>query len=88
MDPGPPLPDDNRQFAGELELDDPTLSDPGKQVATAYGAVGGVRPYAQRWTFFVGNDGKIGYIDKTVGVAAVGKDVAEWLAALSVATRK
>ena len=73
------VPDDNKRFAEELGLDYP---------ATAYGVVGGVRPYAQRWTFYIGRDGKILYIDKTVSVATAGKDVAERLAALGVEKRK
>jgi peroxiredoxin Q/BCP len=80
--------DDNKRFAESLELDYPILSDPDKQVATAYGVVSGARPYAQRWTFYIGKDGKILYIDKTISVTSAGKDVAERLAALGVEKRK
>ncbi len=57
-------PEDNKKFAESLGLDFPILSDPGKQVATAYGVVTPERQFAQRWTFYIGVDGKILYIDK------------------------
>ena len=80
--------DDNRKFAESLDLDYPILSDPGKQVAAAYGVVNSLRPYAQRWTFYIGKDGKILYIDKNINVASAGKDVADRLVALGVEKRK
>ena len=80
-------PDENKKFAESLDLDYPILSDPGKQVAAAYGVVSAVRPFAQRWTFYIGKDGKILYIDKSISVASAGKDVADRLAALGVAQK-
>ena len=59
-------PDVNKKFAESLELDYPILSDPGKEVARAYGVVSGERTVAMRWTFYIGKDGKILYIDKEV----------------------
>ena len=81
-------PEDNKRFAEELELDYPLLSDPGKQVAAAYGVVTPERQYAQRWTFYIGVDGKILYVDKKVSVATAGKDIAARLAELGVARKK
>lgn len=79
-------PDTNKQFAQELGLDFPVLSDPDRQVASAYGvdSPGG----ALRWTFFIGPDGRILYIDKQVNVVAHGRAIAEKLAELGVARRK
>jgi peroxiredoxin Q/BCP len=77
-------PDTNKKFAESLELDYPILSDPGKDVARAYGVVGGDKAYASRWTFYIGRDGKILYIDKSVSPAAHGKDVVERLKALGI----
>ncbi len=78
-------PDVNKKFAESLDLDYPILSDPGKEVARAYGVVSGDRTTAARWTFYIGKDGKILYIDKAVSPAAHGKDVVERLKALGVA---
>ena len=77
-------PDTNRKFAESLDLDYPILSDPGKEVARAYGVVGGDRTMASRWTFYIGKDGRILYIDKKVNAAAHGQDVVERLKALGV----
>jgi len=77
--------DDNKKFAESLEVDYPILSDPGKQVASAYGVVTPERPLAQRWTFYIGIDGKILFIDKSVHVTTAGADVAAKLAELGVA---
>lgn len=76
--------DTNKKFAESLGLDYPLLSDPGKQVARAYGVVAGDKEYASRWTFYIGKDGRILYIDKHVSPAAHGKDVVERLKALGI----
>lgn len=81
-------PDVNAEFAKSLELDFPILSDPAKTVATAYGVVGGERPFAQRWTFYIGADGKILAIEKKIAVATAGKDVAAKLTELGVGKKK
>ena len=69
-----------------MEADYPILADPSKDTAKAYGVLGtfGV---ANRWTFYVGVDGKIQYIEKSVKVATAGPDVAAKLADLKVAKR-
>ena len=74
----------NKQFADGLQLDFPLLSDPGKQVATAYGVLAGGRPMASRWTFYIGPDGKILYVDRAIKTATAGQDIAAKLAELGV----
>jgi peroxiredoxin Q/BCP len=64
------------------------LSDPTKQVATAYGVVDADQPFASRWTFYINLDGRIMFIDKKVSPAAHGKNVAAKLAELGVARRR
>ncbi len=68
-------------------LDFPILSDPDKSVAQTYGVVHENRPNPERWTFYIGKDGKILYIDKEVKTAAHGKDVAAKLDELKVAKK-
>jgi len=77
-------PETNRKFAESLELDYPILSDPGKQVARAYGVLAPVGGYAQRHTFYIGADGKILYIERDVSPRTAGADVAARLEALGV----
>lgn len=74
----------NKKFADSLELDYPILSDPGKEIAKAYGVIIGDKAYASRWTFYIGKDGKILYIDKQVSPASHGKDVVERIKALGM----
>jgi thioredoxin-dependent peroxiredoxin len=81
-------PDVNAEFAKSLDLDFPILSDPGKQVASAYGVVNAERPLAFRWTFYIGADGKILAIEKKIAVATAGKDVAAKLTELGVGLKK
>jgi peroxiredoxin Q/BCP len=54
----------NKAFAESLGADYPILSDPEGKVANDYGVLKGNR--AQRWTFYIGKDGKILAIDKDV----------------------
>jgi peroxiredoxin Q/BCP len=81
-------PEVNKKFADSLEVDYPILSDPDKTVATAYGVVTGDKAYASRWTFYIGKDGKILYIDKKVNPASAGPDVAAKLGELGIPKRK
>jgi thioredoxin-dependent peroxiredoxin len=76
--------DVNKKFAESLELDYPILSDPGKEVAKAYGVIAGDKAYASRWTFYIGVDGKILHIDKEVKVGAAGQDVVQRLRTLGI----
>jgi len=54
----------NKRFATEHEADFPILSDPEKQVAGPYGVLPNPAGRARRWTFYIGGDGKILYIEK------------------------
>ena len=69
-------------------MDYPLLSDPTKAVATAYGVVDEDQPFPSRWTFFIGLDGRIMYIDKQVNPATHGKMIAAKLSELGVPRRK
>lgn len=74
----------NKRFAESLELDYPILSDPDKKTAEAYGVVTSERQLPFRWTFYIGKDGKILAIDKSVKTGSHGEDVAAKLKALGV----
>lgn len=78
----------NTKFAAEHKADFPILADPEKKVATAYGVirtdVPPERQLAQRWTFFIGPDGKIVDIDKKVSAKTAGTDLAARLETLGV----
>ena len=71
------------------EADFPILSDPTKETATAYGVLspGGT---ANRWTFYIGKDGKILAIDKDVSkkVATSAEDMAAKLGELNVDAKR
>jgi thioredoxin-dependent peroxiredoxin len=77
-------PETNKKFAEELGLTYPILSDPAKKVARAYGVITGDRPYPSRWTFYIGRDGKILYIDKQVNPATSASDILARLKALGI----
>jgi peroxiredoxin Q/BCP len=81
-------PEENKKFAKSLELDYPILSDPSKKVAEAYGVVHEKRPLAERWTFYIGEDGKILHIDKNVLAKSHGKDISAKLKELGVEEKK
>ena len=78
----------NTKFAKSLNLDYPILSDPEKKVARVFGVVDDKRPNPYRWTFYIGKDGKILHIDKSVKTKTHGQDVAKKLAELKVAKKK
>ena len=74
----------NKRFAEQEGADFPILSDPGKQVATAYGVLnaGGT---ANRWTFYIGGDGRLLFIDKgRTQTAAAGETLTTKLEELAV----
>lgn len=73
----------NTRFAKEHEADFPILANPEKDVATAYGVLSPAG-MARRWTFYIGPDGKILYIDKAVSTGTAGEDLARKLAELGV----
>jgi len=80
--------DENRKFAQSLGLDYPLLSDPTKRVASAYGVVDADHPFASRWTFYIGTDGRIRFIDKQVSPGSQGKTITDKLAELGVPKRR
>ena len=78
--------DTNTRFAKEHEADFPILSDAAKTTGTAYGVLG-TTGTARRWTFYIGPDGKILFIDKMVRTATAGEDLAKKLEELGVKKR-
>jgi peroxiredoxin Q/BCP len=71
-------PEDNKRFAEEEQADFPMLSDPEMKVADAYGVLPAPSPmnpagprYAKRWTFYIGPDGVIQYIEKAQSLQMV-----------------
>jgi peroxiredoxin Q/BCP len=80
-------PETNRAFAQSLGVDYPLLSDPSRTVASAYGVVDPDQPFASRWTFYIGADGRIAYIDKHVRPGTHGEAIAAKLAELGVSRR-
>ena len=72
----------NKRFATEHDADYPILSDPEKPVANAYGVLG-TTGLARRWTFYIGPDGRILFIDKAVRAANAGEDMAVKLGELA-----
>ena len=80
--------DRNREVAEVLELEHPILSDPEKRIADAYGVLAGGRRTAARWTFYIGVDGRILYIDRAVIADGHGEDVPARLEALGIPRAK
>jgi thioredoxin-dependent peroxiredoxin len=76
--------EDNTGFAEKERADFPILSDPTKEAAKAYGVLN-ERGSANRWTFYIGRDGRIAHIDKAVKPASSAEDIASRLGALGVA---
>ena len=69
-----------------MEADYPILADASKEIAKAYGVLGSMG-MASRWTFYIGPDGKILHIDKSVKTTSAGQDVAAKLSELGVAKK-
>ena len=74
----------NTDFAKSLSLDYPILSDPTKKTAEAYGVVHEGRPFAERWTFYIGPDGVVKAVDQKVNTKEHAKDIAKQLEAIGV----
>jgi len=74
----------NTRFAASLGLDYPILSDPAKDTARAYGVLG-ITGMASRWTFYIGADGRLLEIDRSVSAKTHGEDVVATLKRLGVA---
>ena len=73
------------QVVEKKEADFPILSDPTKQTAKAYGVLND-RGIANRWTFYIGKDGKIASIDKAVKPETSAEDMISKLKELGVPT--
>ena len=78
--------EENTKFGAEHKADFPLLSDPTKKTAEAYGVLNRMG-MANRWTFYIGKDGKIQYIDKMVKPATSAEDMAAKLGELNTAKR-
>jgi peroxiredoxin Q/BCP len=81
-------PEKNKDFALSVGADYPILSDPGGEVAREYGVTGAIQKWASRWTFYIGRDGKLLYIDKDVHPLTHADDVAAKLKELGIAEKK
>ncbi len=77
-------PEFNKEFADELKLDFPLLSDPTRQTAKEYGLVADDKGFPKRWTVYVSKEGKIAFVDKEVKAAAAADAVLKKLAELGV----
>jgi peroxiredoxin Q/BCP len=75
--------EENTKFSQMHEADYPILANPTKDVATAYGVLS-PQGFARRWTFYIGPDGKILHIDKSVAPATSGPDMVAKLGELNV----
>jgi peroxiredoxin Q/BCP len=73
----------NKAFAEAHNAKFPLLSDPTKETAKNYGVLAD-RGFANRWTFYIGKDGRIQYIDKDVAnrLATSAEDMAAKLGEL------
>jgi thioredoxin-dependent peroxiredoxin len=78
--------DKNVAFAKDEKADFPLLSDPDKSVAKAYGVLH-MLGFANRQTFYIGKDGKILAIDRTVKPETAAQDIAAQLATLKIPLR-
>lgn len=78
----------NKAFAETHKADFPLLSDPTKETAKAYGVLA-ERGFANRWTFYIGKDGRIQAIDKDVAsrLATSAEDMAAKLGELKTPMR-
>ena len=77
----------NKAFAEAQKADFPLLSDPNKQVASAYGVLN-EKGIANRWTFYIDKNGKITAIDKAVQPATSAEDMLAKLKELRVEPRR
>jgi peroxiredoxin Q/BCP len=79
-------PEINKKFNEQEQANFPMLSDPARTVAMAYGVVTTPTGLAKRWTFYIGPDGKIQFVDRDVNshIQTAGADLAAKLAELGV----
>lgn len=76
-------PDTNRAFAEKNRANFPILSDPDKSTSAAYGVLSPLG-VARRWTFYIGPDGTILKIDRSVTPRTAGEQLLANLQALGV----
>jgi peroxiredoxin Q/BCP len=78
---------DNTAFAKKESADFPILADPTKATAQKYGVLRSFAgaEVANRWTFYIGPDGRIIHIEKMVRPATSGDDIVAKLTELKVA---
>ena len=74
----------NTKFAKSLELDYPILSDPDKTAAKAFGCLS-PRGFSNRWTYYIGKDGKVLHIQKKVSAGEHAQEIADKLKELGIA---
>lgn len=76
----------NREFAESMGIGFPILSDPDGTVARAYGVLGPLG-LPSRWTVYIGVDGRILDIDRSVHTGSHGADIASALGQFGVPRR-
>ena len=77
-------PEYNQEFADDLKLNFPLLSDPSRKTAKEYGLVADDKGFPKRWTIYVDKEGKIAFIDKEVKAAAHADAIVKKLEELKV----
>jgi peroxiredoxin Q/BCP len=85
--------EDNTAFAKKEDADFPILADPTKDTARKYGVLADFSRFnlgevANRWTFYIGPDGKILDVDRKVKPGTSGEDLVAHLKALNVPAKK
>ena len=76
----------NTAFAESTEADFPLLSDPSKEVAKAYDVLA-VYGYPKRHTVYIGKEGKILMVDRSINPSTYAEDMAAYLGRLGIAKR-
>ena len=80
-------PQTNKEFAESLHVNFPVLSNPEGDIARAYGVVTPERAFPMRWTYIIGSDGKILWVDKEVSPSTAGEDLVAHLTELGVSMK-
>jgi peroxiredoxin Q/BCP len=84
--------EDNTRFAKQESANFPLLADPTQKTANAYGVMrdygSSLGKLANRWTFYIGPDGKILYIEKMVRPDTSGEAMVAKLKELKVPPAK
>jgi len=83
--------EDNTAFAKKENADFPILADPTKETAKKYGVLRELAQFGQvanRWTFYIGPDGRIQAIEKKVTPQKAGEEVVAKLQELGVPKKR